>query len=78
MTLSVLEELFSLKGKVVTVTGGGGFIAGTMAKAIAGCGARVAVLDLSKQAAQKIIEEINLSGSDAVAFETNVLDRCSG
>ena len=77
MTLSVLEELFSLKDKVVAVTGGGGFIAGTMAKTIADCGARVAVLDLSKQAAQKIVEEINLTGLDAVAFETNVLDRNS-
>ena len=77
MALSILEKLFSLKDKVVALTGGGGFLAGTMARAIADCGAKVVVLDLSKQAAQNVAEEIALAGHDAIALETDVLDRYS-
>ena len=77
MAESILEKLFSLKGKVVVLTGGGGFLAGTMAKTIADCGAKVAVLDISKQAAQKVAKEITSAGHDAIALEADVLDKDS-
>ncbi len=73
----ILEKLFSLKDKVVVVTGGGGFLAGTMAKTIADCGAKVAVLDISKQAAQKVAKEIARAGHEAIALEVDVLDKKS-
>lgn len=40
----VLDSLFSLKGKSAMVTGGTGVLGGAMAAALAGAGARVAVL----------------------------------
>ena len=47
-----------LTGKVAVVTGGGGILCSTMAKALAGCGAKVAILDLKQESAQKVADEI--------------------
>ena len=41
-----------LSGKVAVVTGGGGILCSGMSKAIAECGAKVAILDLRKEAAE--------------------------
>lgn len=59
------------------MTGGGGFIAGTMARAIAQCGAKVAILDISHEAADKVSSEIIQNGNSAVALKTDVLDKSS-
>ena len=42
-----------LNGKVAVVTGGGGVLCSSFAKAIAASGAKVAVLDLNEEAAKK-------------------------
>ena len=47
-----------LKGKVVAVTGGGGIICSEMAKALANCGAKVALLDINYDAAKVYADEI--------------------
>ena len=46
--------MFDIKGKVVVITGGGGVLCGTMAKALAQVGARIAVWDLIEEAAARI------------------------
>ena len=51
-----------LTGKVAVVTGGGGILCSTMAKALAGCGAKVAILDLKQESAQKVADEITAAG----------------
>lgn len=66
-----------LSGKVAVVTGGGGILCGAFAKAIAACGARVAILDLRKEAADKVADEINACGGTAIGVAANVLDRSS-
>ncbi|MCQ2798219.1 MAG: SDR family oxidoreductase [Bacilli bacterium] len=63
----------NLKDKVVVVTGAGGVICSHLAKAIAACGAKVALLDLNKDAAQKWADEIVADGGIAKGFEANVL-----
>lgn len=63
-----------LKDKVVVITGAGGILCGGFAKAVAKCGAKVALLDLNKKAADAVAEEINAEGGKALGFETNVLD----
>lgn len=63
----------NLKDKVVVVTGAGGVICSHLAKAIAACGAKVALLDLKKEAAQKWADEIVAEGGIAKGFEANVL-----
>ncbi len=66
-----------LRGKVVAVTGGGGILCGCMAKALAQCGAKVAVLDLRLEAASKVADEINAVGNVAKGFACNVLEKPS-
>ena len=47
-----------LRKKVAVLTGGGGVICGEFARALAACGARVALLDINFDAAKKIADEI--------------------
>ena len=44
-------------GKVVVVTGAGGVLCGTMAKAFAQAGAKVAALDLNQESVEKLAAE---------------------
>jgi len=62
-----------LKGKVAVVTGGGGVLCGYFSEALAACGAKVAVLDLRKEAAEKVVKKIIDDGGTALAVEANVL-----
>ena len=64
-----------LNGKVAVVTGAGGVICGIFAKALAACGAKVALLDLNEDAAGQIAEEIVKEGYIAKAYGANVLDK---
>ena len=72
-----MDNLFDIKDKVVAVTGGGGVLCGEMAKALGAAGARVAVLDLSEDHAQKVVDEIKSGGGDAIVVKCNVLDKPS-
>lgn len=64
-----------LTGKTVVITGAGGIIGGMFAKALAQAGAKVALLDLNKEAAEKIAEEIRNEGYQANGYEANVLQK---
>lgn len=64
-----------LKGKTAVITGGGGVLCSTFAKALGECGANVAILDLNLEAAQKVADEINENGGSAKGYETNVLKK---
>lgn len=66
-----------LKGKVTVVTGGGGVLCSTFAKAIAACGAKVAILDLRKEAAEAVADEIKADGGQAIGISANVLEKAS-
>lgn len=63
-----------LDDKVVAVTGGGGIICSELSKAIAAAGAKVAILDLHQEAAEKTAKEIRDEGYVAYGYEANVLD----
>jgi NAD(P)-dependent dehydrogenase (short-subunit alcohol dehydrogenase family) len=72
-----MNNLFSVKDKVIAITGGGGILCSTMAKALAEDGAKVAVLDLSNDAATRVANEIKAQGGTAIAVHCNVLDKAS-
>lgn len=61
-------------GKVVVVTGAGGVLCGTMARAFAQAGAKVAALDLNKEAVKKLAEECRAEGYCCEGYKANVLD----
>lgn len=66
-----------LTGKVVVVTGAGGILCSMFAKALSQTGAKVALLDLNKDAAQKYADEIVADGGIAKGYLCNVLDKSS-
>jgi NAD(P)-dependent dehydrogenase (short-subunit alcohol dehydrogenase family) len=70
-------NMFDLSNKVVVITGGGGVLCGEMAAGLAAAGAKVAVLDLKVEFAQKVVDKITKAGGTAVAVMCNVLDRAS-
>ena len=70
-----MKELFDLTGKVVVITGAGGILCGAMARALAKAGAKVAVLDLLEDAANKVAGEIKSTGAAAIAVKCNVLKK---
>lgn len=59
--------------KVVVITGGGGVLCSTIAKALASEGAKIAVLDLNVEAAQKVAQEIHEAGDTAIGLNCDVL-----
>ena len=61
-----------LNGKVAVVTGAGGVLMSEFAKALAACGARVALLDINAEAAEAVASDI---GENALAIPTNCLDK---
>jgi NAD(P)-dependent dehydrogenase (short-subunit alcohol dehydrogenase family) len=70
-----MNKPFDVSGKVIAITGGGGVLCGTMAKALAKAGAKIAVLDLIEAAAKKIADEIRSNRGHAIAVRCNVLDK---
>ena len=63
------------KNKTVVVTGGGGVLCGAFAKYMGGLGANVAILDLKKEAADAVADEITNAGGIAKGYAANVLKK---
>ena len=64
-----------LSGKVAAVTGAGGVLCSQFARVLARAGAKVALLDLNVEKAQKFANEITAEGGIAKAYGCNVLDK---
>lgn len=61
-------------GKVVVVTGAGGVLCGTMAKAFAQAGAKVAALDLNEDAVKELAASCKAEGLICEGYKANVLE----
>ncbi|NLW50703.1 MAG: SDR family oxidoreductase [Candidatus Brocadiaceae bacterium] len=64
----------SLTEKVAIVTGGGGAIGRAICRHLAGDGARVAVFDVTSQAAERTVDMLRETGNGGAAFAVDV--RC--
>ena len=72
-----MSDLFDLKDKTIVITGGGGVLCGTMAKALSEAGAKVAVWDIIEGAALEVAGQIKSKKGQALAVKCDVLDRKS-
>jgi NAD(P)-dependent dehydrogenase (short-subunit alcohol dehydrogenase family) len=70
-----LTDLFNLKGRVAALTGAGGFLVSEMCRALARAGVRVAALDVSLEAAEKVAAELRAAGGEAVALAVDVTQK---
>ena len=69
-----LPYKIDLSGKVAVITGAGGVLMSEFARALAECGAKVALLDINAEAAEAVAKGI---GENAIAVPTNCLDKAS-
>ena len=68
-----LPFTIDLKDKVVVITGAAGVICSHLSRAIAQCGAKVAILGRDEAKARQFADELNAEGYTAKGFEANVL-----
>ena len=70
-----MNDLFSVKNKVVVITGGTGVLGKAIAAYLAKEGAKVVVLGRRAEAGNAIVDEIRKEGGEAMFLTTNVLDQ---
>jgi NAD(P)-dependent dehydrogenase (short-subunit alcohol dehydrogenase family) len=74
----IMKETLDLTGKTAVITGGGGIICSVMAKSLASQGAKTAIIDLNKEASEKVAREIKEEfGIPSLGLSANVLDKSS-
>lgn len=65
----------NLKGKIAFITGARRGMGKADALELAKCGAKVVVTDISLEDCQKVVEEINKEGGEALAFKVDVTNK---
>ena len=69
-----MDNLFSIKDKVIVVTGAGGVLGGSISKSLSQAGAKIVVLDIRQENIDNQIHEIKAVGGTAMGLCCNVLD----
>jgi len=64
-----------LKDKIMVVTGGTGVLCSAFCRALAACGARVAVLGRTKEKVEALAEELRFAGGRSLGLTADVTDR---
>jgi NAD(P)-dependent dehydrogenase (short-subunit alcohol dehydrogenase family) len=66
--------MFSLEGRVAMVTGGGGGLGSALAEALAGAGARVAVVGRTESTLEAVVERVAAAGGEGLAVIADATD----
>ncbi len=69
-----MNELFSVKDKVVVITGGTGVLGACIGEYLALEGAKVVLMGRRREEGDKIVEEIKSKGGEAMFLVTDVMD----
>jgi NAD(P)-dependent dehydrogenase (short-subunit alcohol dehydrogenase family) len=70
-----MEDLFSLSGKTAVIIGGGGVLAGEMARGLAAAGAAIVIVDMIAEKAQERAKSLCHAGYQAVAFAADATNK---
>jgi NAD(P)-dependent dehydrogenase (short-subunit alcohol dehydrogenase family) len=70
-----MEDLFSLSGKTAVIIGGGGVLAGEMARGLAAAGAAIVIVDVSAEKAQERVKSLCDAGYQAVASSADATNK---
>ena len=70
-----MNELFSVKDKVVVITGGTGVLGACIGEYLALEGARVVIMGRRKEEGDKIVNDIKAKGGEAIFLITDVMDQ---
>ncbi|HLS94704.1 MAG TPA: SDR family oxidoreductase [Sphingobacterium sp.] len=74
--MNILER-FSLKGKVIVVTGGTGILGKAFVKGLAEAGAKICIIGRSQEKAAERVKLVETLGGDALAVVADVMDEHS-
>jgi NAD(P)-dependent dehydrogenase (short-subunit alcohol dehydrogenase family) len=74
MNLSKLMQLYDFTGKTVVITGGAGVLGSDIARALAGCGAQLAILDLKVEPGKILLERMGSHATNVALFQCDVLN----
>jgi len=77
LDLAELTKMYDFKGKTIAVTGGAGVLCGELTRALVGCGAQVAILDINIEHGKELAASLGERGKLISLFQCNVLDRDS-
>jgi len=72
MNLQALTKMYDFTSRTIVVTGGAGVLCSEIVRALVGCGAHVAILDVDPKLADKLLQA--LPHDKAIAVGANVLD----
>lgn len=75
MDVQLTQKKLVLAGQAVVVTGGAGVLCASLCHTLAKEGAKIAILDINYEAANRIALEINQSGGEAIALVCDVSDK---
>jgi NAD(P)-dependent dehydrogenase (short-subunit alcohol dehydrogenase family) len=72
--MEYIKTLFSVENKVAVLTGGGGILAGEMARGFLNAGAKVVLLDINEVNLTKKVASLTTSNNEVIGLKCNVLD----
>jgi len=72
-----LNQTYNLKDKVAVLTGGGGVLAGEMAKGFLKVGVKVILLDINEENLNKKVDFLKSEGEEIIGLKCNVLDEAN-
>jgi NAD(P)-dependent dehydrogenase (short-subunit alcohol dehydrogenase family) len=72
--MKVLKSLFDIKDRIAVLSGGGGILAGEMAKGLLDSGAKVILLDINEENLNKKVNALKKDDNEIFGYQCDVLD----
>jgi NAD(P)-dependent dehydrogenase (short-subunit alcohol dehydrogenase family) len=75
--MKVLKSLFDIKDRIAVLSGGGGILAGEMARGLLDSGAKVVLLDINEENLREKVEVLKTDDNEIIGYKCDVLDEDS-